>query len=175
MRSRILCGGVLVGAALLLAAPAATPQLPRPIPGKAPAVAKGSPKLVAVAETRLLMDGLTLPNFKGAEGLLRKKPDDAEAWKFLRGQALIIAETGNLLMVRPPRNKQAQTAWFNSAANLRSAAKALGESAASRDFERSRTNLVNVANACNRCHQTFRVATEVEPFAEPGGGEKKTP
>src|SRR5437660_10953444 len=99
-------------AALLWAAEAA-PQKPRlpdptrepaadPPPARAPAAQKFVPRFEAVAETRLLMEGLAHANYQGIERLLRQKPADDETWMFARGQALLIAETGNLLLLRPP-------------------------------------------------------------------------
>jgi len=135
---------------------AAPPQASRPLP---------SPQ--AVAETRLLMVALNQANFRGLQQLLAEKPADAEAWTFARGQALLIAETGNLLLLRPPR--QGQTAWMDRSADLRTAATRLGRAAGERDYDRARAGLTEVANCCNRCHQTFRVSVRVTPFAQPGG------
>jgi hypothetical protein len=129
---------------------------------KAPA--KVVPKFDAVAETSLLMEGLALPNYRALEKSLKEKPGDAETWTFLRGQALLIAETGNLLLIRPPR-KDGQDAWFRTATELRETAAALAKYAGSRDFDRSRVALLNVSNACNRCHQTFRVPVRLGPGA----------
>ena len=50
------------------------------------------------------MDGLNLPNYRGLDKLLKQKPADADTWTFIRGQSLLIAETGNLLLLRPPRS-----------------------------------------------------------------------
>ena len=75
------------------------------------------PRLDPVAETRLLMQGINLPNFRGLERLLNQKAPDAQVWTFARGQALLIAEGGNLLMLRPPKN-QGQQAWFERAMEL---------------------------------------------------------
>ena len=61
------------------------------------------PKPEPIAETRLLMEGLNLANFRGLERLLTARPASTDAWTFARGQALLIAETGNLLMLRQPR------------------------------------------------------------------------
>jgi hypothetical protein len=119
-----------------------------------------------VAETKLLMEGLAQANFRGLEHLLQKKPADAESWAFVRGQALLLAETGNLLMLRPPRNN-GQSVWMDRATDLRTAAARLARDAGNQDFERSRASLVQVANTCNRCHQTFRVPVKLTPFAEP--------
>jgi hypothetical protein len=126
-----------------------------------PAATTG-PRLVPVAETRLLMEGLAQANFRGLERLLREKPDD-EGWVFARGQALLIAETGNLLMLRPPRNP-GEKAWLDRAGDLRTAASQLGQAIASHDLDKSRKALANLATRCNACHQTFRVKTRIVAF-----------
>jgi hypothetical protein len=150
-----LLAGLLV---LALAAPAAPQGGSRPLP-----------KPEAVAETRLLMEGLNQANLRGLQRLLQEKPAAAEAWTYARGQALLIAETGNLLMLRPPR-AQGQTIWMDRAADLRTAATRLARAAADRDYERSRAGLTELAATCNRCHQTFRVGVRVAPFGEPADG-----
>ncbi len=127
--------------------------------------AKVTPKLEPIAETKLLMEGLALANFKGLERHLGQKPADAQVWVFARGQALLIAEAANLLMMRPPQ-KEGQAAWFEKATLLRSRAAELAQSIAKKDFDQSRVGLSLLADACNRCHQTFRVPVQIEPFAD---------
>lgn len=144
-----------LGTVLLVWAPPATSQTG----------AKLTPKLEPVAETKLLMEGLAHPNFRGLDRLLQSKPAEEQSWKFARGQALLLAETANLLMLRPPRN-QGQAAWFERATELRSVSTHLAQTLAKRDYDDARTKFVAVANACNRCHQTFRVPVEIAPFSE---------
>lgn len=146
--SRILVAGL---AALCL------PMAGSSQPARAPA-----PRLEPVAETRLLMEGLAHPNFKSVDRLLKAEPADADAWKFARGQALLIAETGNLLMLRPPKGPQAEEAWMNRATDLRTAAGMLARTVAARDYVRSRQALEGVAATCNRCHETFQVETRIQ-------------
>jgi hypothetical protein len=141
---------------------AATAQAPKPR-----VEARFVPKFEAVAETKLLMEGLALSNYRGLEKLLKDKPADDEAWDFARGQAHLIAETGNLLLLRPPRNT-GQENWFRQAIALRDAAATLGRHAADHDYERSRADLLTLAAACNRCHQTFRVNVRIGPQRGPG-------
>jgi hypothetical protein len=127
--------------------------------------ARAGPQLLPVAETRLLMEGLALANFRGLEKILKEKPADKQAWTFARGQALLIAETGNLLMIRPPHNK-GEKLWLDRADKLRSAASRLARTLAKRDFTASRKGLADVAARCNACHQTFRVDVQINPFAK---------
>lgn len=126
--------------------------------------AKLAPKLEPVAETKLIMEGLAGANLRGLAKLLQDKPVEAEAWGFARGQALLIAETGNLLLLRPPRSPDGQDVWLGHAADLREAATGLARAAAAKDYIRSRSGLAAVANVCNRCHQSFRVGVRVDPF-----------
>ena len=154
-------------AAVLLAAHGAAQVRPpvRPGPAPAPAAPKFVPKFEALAETRLLMEGLAHSNYRGLHKQLKDKPADVETWTFVRGQALLVAETGNLLLLRPPRNAGRDT-WMKLAMDMRTAAGNLARHAAARDHARSKATLVELTNACNRCHQTFRVGARVGP--DPG-------
>src|SRR5437016_13388305 len=120
-RKLLLRGGLWCGlAVLLLFTPVAATQQP----------GKVQPKLEPVAETRLLMEGLAHANFRGLERLLTQKPADVQTWTFARGQALLIAETGNLLLMRPPKS-QGQPVWFDRAMELRGSAQLLARTLAS--------------------------------------------
>jgi len=148
--------GVVVLSLLLSLAGAAAPaqtKAPTPDPAK-------RPKLEAVAETKLIMDGMADANYRGLEKMLKQAPPDVEAWTFVRGQGLLIAETGNLLMLRPPR-AQGQEVWMQRSTELREAGTALARQASARDYDRSRAALRDVAAVCNRCHQNFRVPVKV--------------
>lgn len=134
-------------------------------PGQGPAP-KVVPKLEPIAETKLLMDGLALANFRGVEKLLRQRPQDEQSWLFARGQALLLAETGNLLMLRPPKNA-GEPVWFQHAMEFRGQAGILARLLAARDFDRAQAHLGQVAASCNRCHESFRVPIEITIFEQP--------
>ncbi|HTU89080.1 MAG TPA: hypothetical protein VMF69_03185 [Gemmataceae bacterium] len=163
-RARWLCGFVVLAGGI--AATTLSAQVRRG-PEQLPAPeAKFTPKFEALAETKLLMEGLALPNFRSVEKHLQGKgPDDVDTWMFARGQALLIAETGNLLLLRPPRNEGRDT-WMRRAMDMRQSAGALARRLGNRDLERSRTALLDLANKCNSCHQTFRVSTRIGPNEE---------
>jgi hypothetical protein len=160
MLRKCFTGGVLWTASVLFLG------VPSPISSQPPA--KVQPKLEPVAETRLLMEGLTNVNFRGLEGLLTQKPADVQAWKFARGQALLIAETANLLMLRPPKGA-GQAVWFDLTMDLRNTAKQLAATVATQDFEKSRSGLISLAASCNRCHQAFRVQVDIVAFQDKTG------
>jgi cytochrome c556 len=170
---RWLCGLALLSGGVVVTGLAAPPRRP---PELLPRPEEGSrfvPKFEAVAETGLLMEGLTQPNYRALEKHLQGKgPQDADTWKFARGQALLIAETGNLLLLRPPRNS-GRDAWMRRAMDLRQSAADLADRLRSRDLERSRAALTDLATKCNSCHQTFRVPARIGPNAEPATPETK--
>jgi hypothetical protein len=149
---------------------ALVPRRAVPIPSPAaPPTPRFEPKFDALAETKLLMEGLAQPNFRALGKSLEGRPADVEAWTFARGQALLIAETGNLLLLRPPRNAGRDT-WMREAMDMRESASVLARSLGARDLERSRANLAGLAESCNRCHHTFRVPVRIAP----GGTERDT-
>jgi hypothetical protein len=134
-------------------------------PGLGQNTGKVVPKLEPVAETKLLMEGLAHANFRGLERNLSKDPLDDQSWTFARGQALLIAETANLLMLRPPRNP-GETAWMERSMDLRNQAQLLAQHLAKKDLVRSKAGMQQVANSCNRCHQNFRVPVDIVPFPQ---------
>ena len=124
------------------------------------------PRLEPIAETRLIMEGLAHANFRGLERNLTKNPIDDQSWTFARGQALLIAESANLMMLRPPKNPGEQ-AWMERSMELRSQAQVLAGHLAKRDLENAKAGMTQLANSCNRCHQAFRVQIEITPFPMP--------
>lgn len=168
-RARPVCGLILLAGGILATSLSAQTRLAPerlPLPQD-----KFTPKFEALAETKLLMEGLAQSNYRAVEKHLQGKgPPDAETWIFARGQALLIAETGNLLLLRPPRNAGRDT-WMRRAMDMRQSAGTVARHLANHDLSRSRSALLDLANTCNRCHQTFRVPTRIGPNAEPADGE----
>lgn len=171
-RMRGLCGlVVLAGGIVATSLSAQTRRAPERLP---PPEAKFTPKFEALAETKLLMEGLAQANYRAVEKHLQGKgPQDVDTWMFARGQALLVAETGNLLLLRPPRNEGRDT-WMRRAMDMRQSASDLARQLGNRDLVRGRTALIELTNKCNNCHQTFRVPTRIGPNADPAPLERDT-
>lgn len=133
------------------------------------AVTPFMPRFEAVAETQLLMEGLVDANHRSLQRQLRTAPTDDDTWRILRGQALLIAETGNLLLIRPPKNA-GRDAWMRRSTELREVAAALARKAADKDYPGSQAALTTLTASCNGCHQTFRVPVRVGPDPAPAAG-----
>ncbi len=168
---RQLCSlAVVMGALVMTALAAPPPRAPELLPHPE---AKFVPRFEAVAETKLLMEGLANPNYRAlVKHLEGKGPQDGDTWMFARGQSLLLAETGNLLLLRPPRN-EGRDRWMRRATDMRESATNLGRRLANRDLGRSRSALADLTTKCNSCHQAFRVPTRIGPNAEPVPPEVK--
>ena len=176
----------LLGTVTLLAVPRAEPQtvIIRPLKKKAEMIpapleatqgyAKVTPRLEAVAETKLIMEGLAHTNFRGLERLLTDRPTEVKAWTFARGQALLLAETANLLMLRPPKN-QGQAVWFDRAMALRTTTKELAKAVGERDYDRSKAGLLKVAAVCNSLPPVLPGAGGDQTVSTASGGEGEFP
>jgi hypothetical protein len=131
------------------------------------------PRLQPIAEAQVLMRGINRPNLEALNRLLKHQPDKG-AWSQIRDHALVIAENGNLLMLRPVR-KQNEETWLDRAAALRSKASDLARAAEGRDLGRCQAELKDLAMTCNRCHQTFGVDVQVRSFADDQPGARFAP
>ena len=139
-----------------------------PTPGAAQRSAPFTPRFEAVADTRLLMEGMLHSNYRSIGKLLKNKPTDRDTWVFARGQAILIAEAGNLLLLRPPKGTGRDT-WMRLSMEMRSQAVALATAAAAQDHAKSIRALADLKAGCVRCHQTFRVDIKLDP--QPAAGE----
>jgi hypothetical protein len=159
----VVVAGGIVATSLFAQTRRAPERLPPPPESRFMPENKFTPRFEALAETKLLMEGLALPNYRAVEKHLQGKgPQDVDTWMFARGQALLIAETGNLLLLRPPRNEGRDT-WMRRAMDMRQSASDLARGLGNRDLVRSRSALTDLTNKCNNCHQTFRVPTRIGP------------
>lgn len=93
------------------------------------------------------------PFFHSLKESLAHQPADKKAWKPIKANSLILAENGNLLMLRGPEEDKA--AWNALAAKLREEGKLLYQSAKKRDYELARRHYVNFVTSCNACHEKF--------------------
>ncbi len=122
-------------------------------------------RMIPIAETKLIMEGIIHNNFRALEKTLRGKPNGEEAWLIIRGQALLIAESGNLLLLRPPKN-EGKASWYNQSLVLRNTAKLIGEYASDRKLIEVRDQFAKLSNVCNSCHQKFQVKESIHIFGE---------
>lgn len=93
------------------------------------------------------------PFFKQLKSSLKEPPKNKRAWVSVKANSLILAENGNLLMLRGPQKEVAQ--WNTLAAALRDQGQLLYYAAKKRDFGTSKKHYVNFVTKCNACHEKF--------------------
>jgi hypothetical protein len=153
-------------AGLVLAAPG-SPQV-RPRTGPREGSLESAPRPEPVGNVRFLMRNINGPYFRSLETQLRKRPANDEAWAQLRDQALLIAENGNLLMLRrAPSGKKED--WLERDATMRGAALTVSRAADKQDYAGCRARLISLASVCDDCHKAYLVEVRVNPFGDSTG------
>ena len=93
------------------------------------------------------------PFFKQLKSSLASPPQDKKAWVPVKANSLVLAEGGNLLMLRAPEERAAQ--WNTLAAELRVQGRALYLAGKKRDFDSAKKEFATFVEKCNACHQQF--------------------
>lgn len=113
-----------------------------------------TPQPVAVEDdVHEFMEYAFEPFFHALKSSLATAPKDNKGWKVVKANALILAENGNLLMLRAPEEEAG--AWNELAAQLRDEGGKLYRAAKKRDYKVAHPQYVKFVATCNRCHERF--------------------
>jgi hypothetical protein len=99
------------------------------------------------------MEYVFQPTYKRLKADMAAAPDDESAWKGIKSNALILAEGGNLLLIRTPEKEA--NAWQSHAVDVRELGGKLYRTAKTKDYDEARTIYVSLLNKCNSCHDKF--------------------
>lgn len=105
------------------------------------------------ADVHEFMEYAFEPFFHELKESLAESPKDKKAWVPVKANSLILAENGNLLMLRGPDEGKAE--WNKISADLRDQGKLLYQAAKKRDYEVARKEYVSFVAKCNVCHEKF--------------------
>jgi hypothetical protein len=107
----------------------------------------------AVATTADIMTALVAPSSTVVFRAASEPPRDANDWIALRAQALMLAESGNLLLIGTRVRDEDE--WTRQAAALRDAAAAAAKAAAAKDATALSEAGERVYETCEQCHQQY--------------------
>ena len=93
------------------------------------------------------------PAYKRLKPLMATEPADKNAWKGIKADALILAEGGNLLLLRSPTDDAAT--WSELSAAVRESGGKVYEAAKKKDYKAARQHYEVMLNKCNACHDKF--------------------
>lgn len=93
------------------------------------------------------------PTFHRLKDAMAEAPAGGRQWSAITSNALILAESANLLLLRGPELDR-QT-WIKDATAVRAAGAALYRAAHDKDFETARKKYELMVANCNQCHKDF--------------------
>jgi hypothetical protein len=113
-----------------------------------------SPPFEPVATVSEIMDAITLPYSDALVYIQRNPPKDDRDWEILQMQALMLAESGNLLMMKDRARNQGQ--WMKDARLLVDVGVAAVKATRAKDLQAVLALNDQIVNSCVNCHTKFR-------------------
>lgn len=125
-----------------------------PLSGQQPAADPAVPQPEPVATMSELMIHVIYPASDAIFYITSREPSTSEQWTELEMKALMLAESGNLLML--PYYARDNGQWMRDAGLLREAGRAAFEAARGRDLEALANINDPLYESCVSCHQNYR-------------------
>lgn len=113
-----------------------------------------APAFQSVGTMSQLMVDIIYPASDAIFYAFRTPPKNDHEWDILRGQALIVAESGNLLMM--PSRARDQDKWMADAKLLINVGGAAYKAAQAKNLEGINALNQQLNDACVMCHQDYR-------------------
>lgn len=101
------------------------------------------------------MEYVFQPTYLRLKASMKAEPKDNNAWKAIKSDSLILAEGGNLLLIRLPDDKEKAEVWRDHAVSVRDFGGQLYRTAKKKDYEASVNHYLSMINRCNSCHDAF--------------------
>ena len=110
--------------------------------------------ITSVASVRQLHDAMIKPSSDALFNVAIEAPGGDEAWIVVRSAAVILTESGNLLMLRPPAKDRGL--WMKRSRSLVDAGAMALKAADARDAEALNKASDRTVIVCESCHVIFR-------------------
>lgn len=99
------------------------------------------------------MEYVFQPTFNRLKPVMAAAPADNPGWKAIKADALILAEGGNLLLIRQPEEDTAD--WVKHSRQVRDFGGQLYRAAKAKDYTNARKHYEAMVQNCNACHEQF--------------------
>src|SRR5215510_13418193 len=113
-----------------------------------------SPPFRPVATISEIMNAITLPYSDALLYIQRDPPKNDRDWETLQMQALMLAESGNLLMIKGRAKNRGL--WMKDARMLVDAGSAAVKATRAKDIDAVLALNEQIVNSCITCHRQFR-------------------
>ncbi|MBW3600878.1 MAG: hypothetical protein KY475_26880 [Planctomycetes bacterium] len=143
MRVQILAAGLFAFVAVILLAVAGA---------ESPTASADPPKPVE-DDMHEFMEYAFQPTYRRLKEAMAATPADNAGWKAIKADALLLAEGGNLLLLRTPAENP--EVWREHSVAVRELGGKLYQAGKTRDFPAGRKHYEAMLKSCNRCHDEF--------------------
>jgi hypothetical protein len=99
------------------------------------------------------MEYVFQPTYLRLKQSMAAAPADNAGWKGVKADSLVLAEGGNLLLLRTPEEESA--AWNETSAAVRDLGGELYQAAKKKDYPTARKHYEAMLIKCNSCHDKF--------------------
>jgi hypothetical protein len=149
MTSRVRCFGLLLPALAIAASGLFS------VAGVSQAAAPADKSGLEPVEPDMheFMEYVFQPTFNRLKPAMAAAPADNKGWKTIKADSLILAEAGNLLLIRQPQEKSAD--WARHSEQVRDAGGQLYKAAKAKDYPAARRHYEAMVENCNACHRQF--------------------
>jgi hypothetical protein len=106
-----------------------------------------------IASVRQIMQTMTVPFSDAIFGAASEPPKTVKEWTALRGTAIALAESGNLLMIGPRARDKAE--WMKMARSEVDAAEAVMKAIDTRDGDKLSAAGDALYETCENCHNRY--------------------
>jgi hypothetical protein len=93
------------------------------------------------------------PTYLRLKAAMAKPPTDRAGWKPIKADSMILAEGGNLLLIRTPAKGGAE--WNKWSIAVRTRGGQLYRAAKKQDYPSAQTHYRAMLTSCNACHKVF--------------------
>lgn len=149
MRTKIAYVSILAALALAGCGRETPPAQTSAAPAATPAAADFKP----VANVRQVMLGITVPASNIVFAVAGEAPKDDAAWENVEASALAVAESGNLLLMKPRAKDEPE--WKQYALALIDAGTKAAAAARTKNAENTGTAGDDLYNTCEQCHAKY--------------------
>lgn len=113
------------------------------------------PGYVPVANVSEIMQALVVPSSNEVFNVGIDFPESEEGWKTIESNAIILAESGNLLML--PARSEGRQGWIDAARIMAEAARASLDAARARDTSQDKWFDLSdqILASCSGCHDEY--------------------
>jgi hypothetical protein len=118
-----------------------------------PPPAAPSDSFKPVATVKQVMLGITIPASNAVFAVAGEAPKDDAGWQAIEASALAVAESGNLLLMKPRAVDDKE--WKQFALALVDAGAKAAEAARAKDADKASTAGDDLYNTCEQCHAKY--------------------